>query len=92
MRRAFDRFDDHPALRFAQRTGFADANAITLIARIFFVVRFVSLRLYDRLAVLGVGDAVFDRHNNGFIHFVANDGTDSFFDCHWIWGERGLQN
>jgi hypothetical protein len=39
-----------------------------------------------------VGNTVFDRHNNGFIHFVANDDTDSFFDCHWIWGERGLQN
>jgi hypothetical protein len=48
-----------------------------------FVMGLISPRFHDNFAVLRMGGSVFDSDYNGFVHFVTDDDTHSFFYRHW---------
>jgi hypothetical protein len=74
--------DYRPPLGFAHGPGLLNPHLIASFALVLFVMRFVALGANHNLAVPGVGGAAFDRHDHGFVHLVANDNTDSLFNCH----------
>src|SRR5690606_41453021 len=76
---ALDDFDEAPALLFAERACFHDANCIAHVRVIILVVSHQFGRLFDELAIDRMFDLSSDRDGDAFIHLVANDGPDALF-------------
>jgi hypothetical protein len=57
-------------------------NAIAFFALVFFVMCFVALGSDYDFSVFGMRGTAFDRNHYRFVHFVADNYANSFFDCH----------
>ena len=79
-----ENFCECPAFGAAQGAGFGNPHAIAFFALIVFVVNLVFFGSDNYFPVFGVGGTVFDRDHCGFLHFVADNDANSFFDCHFV--------
>jgi hypothetical protein len=79
-----ENFCECPAFGAAQGAGFGNPHAIAFFTLVVFVVNLVFFGSDNYFPVFGVGGTVFDRDHCGFLHFVADNDANSFFDCHFV--------
>ena len=68
---------ERPALELGKRPGLDDADAVTDLALVAFVMHVVLLRALDDLVELGMGNAGDVLDDEGLVHFVGHDHADA---------------
>lgn len=68
-------FKEAPALGFAERACFHDADTIADLGFVFLVMGMEFRGVFSDFAEFGVGDAGDSADNDGFIHFVRDNFT-----------------
>ncbi len=69
--------DEAPALQFAHRSGFHDADTLSFLGFTLFIMGVELGRALDDLFELRVGNAADDFDHEGLVHFSGHDLTDA---------------
>src|SRR5690606_30250852 len=71
--RRFYNFTQNPALGFAERTTFVDANFVADFCDVLFIMGLKNRATTQKLAVFFVTDLTINQNGDGFLHLVADN-------------------